>query len=131
MFIRFESFRKNEEADSCLGVFQAAFDLRKSGGLALHEEEWLAEELAWLKMHLISPDILRDEGTQRAISWFKPNAARAIEKVRSIAALLEQHGVLVRMKKTNDPGVVIYEDRWQVVAIPHRRKHPRYQKVEG
>ena len=73
-------------------------------------------------MHLKSPAVLREDGNERALSWFHPRATRPIEKVRSIAALLEEHGIVVDMIKTDDPGIVIYEDGWQVVAKPRRRR---------
>jgi hypothetical protein len=38
-------------------------------------------------------------------------------------ALLEEKGVKVQMLKTDSPGVVIYEDGWQVVAKPWRGGH--------
>jgi hypothetical protein len=62
---------------------------------------------------------------RRAVCWFRPNARRAIEKVRSISALLAEHGVPVRMIKTGDPGIVVYQDRWQLVAKPRRREGRR------
>ncbi|HNO78413.1 MAG TPA: hypothetical protein PKN33_10175 [Phycisphaerae bacterium] len=68
------------------------------------------------------PKVLSNEGTQRAISWFRSTANEPIQKVRDMAALLEVNDVHVRMVKTNDPGTVIYEDDWQVVAVPRKRK---------
>jgi hypothetical protein len=121
LFVRFETFKKNAESNSLLGVFQAAFELRDSGGLEAHEVDWLEKDLDWLKMHLKSPECLREDGNHRAISWYQPQAKRAIEMTRSIVALLEEHGVLVRMVTCVDPGKIIYEDVWQVVAIPSRR----------
>jgi hypothetical protein len=37
-----------------------------------------------------------------------------------LAAVLEQHGVSVEMLRTSKPGYVVYEDRYQVVAVPFR-----------
>src|SRR5213080_4527435 len=110
------------------GVFQAAIGLRDDGRLEPYEEEWLERELRWLRMHLPSPDCLRDEGNERAICWFKPEAKRVIEKVRGLVALLEAKGVPVAMLTTADPGTIIYEDKWQVVAKP-RRKRPTRRRV--
>lgn len=121
MYVRFSTRQPLEHSPAPAGVFQAAFLLRDSGNLAPHEEEWLESELSWLRMHLKSPDCLREKGNERALSWFHPRATRPIEKVRSIAGLLEQHGIVVDMLKTDDPGIVIYEDGWQVVAKPRRK----------
>jgi len=121
VFIRFVILKQDRESHSRQGIFQAAIHLRDSGKLAAHEVNWLEDELAWLRMHVESPACLREQNNHRAISWFHPRAVRPIEKVRSIAALLVEHGVHVEMIKTDDPGTVIYEDGWQVVAKPHRR----------
>jgi hypothetical protein len=103
-------------------VFQAAIALRDAGHLERYEEEWLEAELGWLRMHLPSPACLRDEGNERAICWFRPEAARAIDKVRGIVALLESKGVAVQMVTSADPGKVIYRDKWQLVAKPWRNR---------
>jgi hypothetical protein len=34
--------------------------------------------------------------------------------------VLRAHGLLVELLKTDDPGIVIYRDEWQVVAKPRR-----------
>lgn len=121
VYIRFVTARQDPDSGFLEGIFQVAYAVRDSGTLESWEE-WLERELTWLKIHLKSPDVLRDPGNRRAISWFHPRALRPIEKVRSIAALLEEKGEAVRMIKTRDTGIVIYEDGWQVVAKPRRRK---------
>lgn len=130
MLIRFCVPRRDAESHSPLGVFQVAFRLRDADELEPHEEEWLEREMAWLRMHLPSPDCLRDDGNERAICWFRPTAQHAIDRVRGIVALLESRGTIVRMLTTADPGTIVYEDKWQVVAKPtrpgrSRRRTPR------
>ena len=46
----------------------------------------------------------------------------ANDKVRSIVALLESKGVWVEMVTTADPGIILYEDQWQIVAKPRRKR---------
>src|SRR5258708_157452 len=84
VLVRFCILRPDPNSHSLQGIFQAAFKLRDNGLLESYEEEWLERELKWLRMHLPSPDCLRDDGNKRAISWFKPDAGRPIEMVRSI-----------------------------------------------
>jgi hypothetical protein len=121
MLVRFCLLCRDPDSHSPTGVFQAALELRNEGRLKHYEEEWLERELSWLRMHLPSPDCLREEGNQRAICWFRPEAWRAIEKVRSIVVLLETKGIPVAMLTTSDPGTIIYQDKHQVVAKPLRR----------
>jgi hypothetical protein len=121
MFVRFVILKRDGESGSQLGIFQAAMQLRNSGALAPHEVEWLERDLGWLRMHLKSPACLREPGNRRAICWFHPRAVRPIEEARGIAALLQEHGLFVRTLTTSDPGIVMYEDGFQVVAKPRRR----------
>lgn len=125
MLVRFCVLTRDPESHSPQGVFQAALGLRDAGRLEVYEEEWLERDLAWLRMHLPSPDCLLDPGNERAICWFRPDARRPIEKVRGIVALLDAHGVSVRMTTTADPGTILYEDDWQVVAKPRRKRAAR------
>jgi hypothetical protein len=128
VLVRFCILRPDPNSHSLQGIFQAALKLRDNGLLESYEEEWLERELKWLRMHLPSPDCLRDDGNKRAISWFKPDAGRPIEMVRSIVALLESKGVAVKMVTTDDPGTVRYEDKYQVVAKPRRKKSAKRRK---
>ncbi len=131
MLVRFCLLRRDPYSHSPQGVFQAAIELRDAGQLEAYEEEWLERDLGWLRMHLPSPPCLRDEGNHRAICWFKPTARSAIDRVRGIVALLETHGLTVRMVTTAEPGSVIYEDEWQVVAKPRRRAAAVRIRVRG
>jgi hypothetical protein len=38
-----------------------------------------------------------------------------------MANILERNGIYVKKIRTNRPGYVIYEDRWQIVAEPFRK----------
>ena len=131
MYVRFVVGRQDPDSGSLEGVFQAAFALRDSGVLAAWEEEWLERELAWLRMHLKEPACLMNPEHRRAICWFHPRAKRPIEKVRSIAALLGERGVHVEAITSRDPGLVIYEDGWQVVAKPRHRRTGRRAWTPG
>jgi hypothetical protein len=122
MLVRFCTLGRDPNSHSPQGVFQAALELRDDGRLEDYEEEWLEREMRWLRMHLPSPDCLRDAGNDRAICWFKPEAHAALSRVRGIVALLGEKGLPVLMVTTADPGTVIYEDRWQVVAKPRRKR---------
>ena len=122
MYIRFETYEKNGEADSSLGVFHAAYILLRSGKLEGHEFDSLRESLKWFEKNLEVPKVLDESGRQRAISWFRPTALEPIRRVRTIVTLLEENQVPVRMVKTLEPGTVLHEDEWQVVAIPPGRK---------
>ena len=54
----------------------------------------------------------------KAISWFKHTAHDHLDRVRVLVAILHDHGVSVRMIKTQRVGYVVYEDKYQIVAEP-------------
>ena len=50
--------------------------------------------------------------------WFKPKAKGHLAKIREMSCILEQNGVYVRVIKAQQPGYIVYEDEFQVVAEP-------------
>ena len=121
MYIRFQGKRQNDTSSSKLGIFQLAFELRDTGNLPKYAEEILIENLTWLKTHLKSPKILKENKSHRAISWFNPRAQEPLKRIRSIKAILEEFGYYIDQVSTRDPGIIIYEDGFQVVAKPARK----------
>ncbi|MEM7283959.1 MAG: hypothetical protein AAF438_20275 [Pseudomonadota bacterium] len=120
MYLRFQGLRQNDRSSSRLGIFQLAFEVLDEGLLPKHAECELLENLGWLRKHLKSPDILDADGHHRAISWFNPRAKEPLRRIRAIKAILEEVGYHIQQVETRDPGVVIYEDGWQVVAKPRK-----------
>jgi hypothetical protein len=124
MFLRFVTTELHDESHQELGIFHAARYLRDSGSLSQAEEELLQEIRDWFNIHLEKPKRFTSakppyyRKRQNGISWFKDSAHRHIAKMREIAFLLKHHDVPVRMIKTSRPGYVVYEDEFQIVAIP-------------
>ena len=82
----------------------------------------MRRDLNWLSDNLNEPDILSRSGHHRAICWYKDKARAPISVMWSIKQTLESYGYWVDVLKTSDPGLVIYEDGWQVAAKPHRKR---------
>ena len=120
MYLRFTTLAPDPSSHAPQGVFQAVYHLRDTGRLDRHEAARLAGDMDWLRRRLKVPAVLSRAGTHRAICWFHPQADEPIARVRSIVSLLELHGLHTRMVRTADPGTVLYEDDWQVVAVPRR-----------
>jgi hypothetical protein len=51
-----------------------------------------------------------------AISWFKDDAIEFIDKMRDLGSILEENGFLVRTLVTEHPGMILYEDEFQIVS---------------
>jgi hypothetical protein len=124
MYMRFIVPLFDEESHSLRGIFCAAYDLRTQHALANYDQEWLRDILHWFEKHLRVPPVLfrprRFERNPRTICWMKDTALEHLAKLHELSILLEQHGRSTKVLKTCRPGVVAYEDDFQVAAIPYR-----------
>ena len=124
MYIRFVIGARDPDSGRDLGIFQAVYDLRDLGKLHPYEEAHVEELRQWFNVHLERPARFTTSKPpyyrkmNRAISWFKDSAQEHICRVREFVAILENHGVGVRMIKSDRVGYIVYEDEHQVVAEP-------------
>ena len=118
MFLRFQGQKPNLGTKSKLGIFQPAFELRDRHDLPSYAHDELQSNLEWLRMHLKSPALLKKEEHYRAIAWFKPEAREPLKRIWAIKAVFEEFGYRVDLLRSADPGQIIYEDGWQVIAKP-------------
>ncbi len=121
MYIRFVIGTDSQNAYWLDGVIGSARrDLLDAGELHRHECEFLNQTFDWLNENLPHPPFhekLRSgEWSRDAVSWFRDDAREPMRKIWDIVALLQEHGIWVRMFKTNDPGRIVYSDEYQVVA---------------
>jgi hypothetical protein len=124
MYLRFVVSEIDEDSDRELGVFHAVGNLRERGALSNYEEEQHDLIRNWFNNHLEKPSRFTASKPpyyrkkSRAISWFKDTAHEHLDRVRSLVAILQNHGVSVQMLKSNRVGYVVYEDEFQIVAEP-------------
>jgi len=124
MYLRFVVGEIDEDSRKELGVFHAVGNLRERGGLSPHEEELHDTLIEWFSRNLEKPTRFTTSKNRfcrknnRAISWFKDTAYEHIARVRSLMAILQDHGVHVRMLKADRVGYIVYEDEYQIVAEP-------------
>ncbi|SRR6266478_39764 len=124
MYLRFVIGDIDEDSQVEVGVFHAVNNLREEGNLYPYEEEqhdlirqWFNENLEKPTRFTVSkPPFYRKKN--KAISWFKDSANEHLAQVRSLVAILQNHGVPVRMLTTEHIGYVVYEDEYQIVAEP-------------
>jgi hypothetical protein len=120
MYLRFVVAEIDEDSGYELGVFHAARNLREEGKLHPHEEDehdlirsWFNENLEKPTRFTASkPPYYRKKS--KAISWFKDTAHEHLSRVRSLAAILQNHGVLVQTLTTDRVGYIVYEDAFQI-----------------
>lgn len=119
------------------GVFHACYELRREQRLSPQEDDELSASLKWFERNLTTPNRFTRSGYSRAestaLSWFKPSATDCIKRIRRMVEILEAHGILAEILKTDRPGYVVYEDDHQIVATPfadtptggHVRRSPK------
>ena len=118
MLIRFTTLAADPDSGHTSGVLVAAHTLRDEGELTAQEHQQLREALSWFNQELFVPKLLEQTEHRRAISWFKPAADEAIRRMWHLKHLLDFHGCHVEVLRTSEPGTVVYEDDWQVIAKP-------------
>lgn len=124
MYVRFIIRRQDADSKSWEGLFRAAYDLREAK-LEHHEGKLLEKVLAWFKIHLKVPPCLNDVGSERTICWFRDTANKPITYARDLVWLLTERGTPVEIATTAEPGTIIYQDRWQIVAKPGKQDRIR------
>lgn len=120
MFIRFIRPRIDPDTKKNVGILVAAHTLRDDGDISVEQHRELRLHLEWFNKNLHIPPIYDDLKNRRALSWFKASAEKPIQRMWQLKTILDQHGCHVDVLKTTNPGRVVYEDGWQVVAIPAR-----------
>jgi hypothetical protein len=121
MFIRFVVGGDDESHRVLTGLVTEARMPRDKGELADYEIEQLEATYEWLNRRLSCPPFSSAGWSRDAVSWFKDTATESIKQMRKLAALLESHGLLVRMLRSENPGKILYEDRFQVVVEEWKR----------
>jgi len=109
VYLRFVLAKPEKQTRRRVGILFQGFDCCGS-----HE---LDEISAWLKVHLpIPPKNVFSGG--RGLCWFKLDARICIEQARDLARLLEGRGERIWQIYSRNPGLITYEDDYQIVAVP-------------
>ena len=116
MFVRFVVGTNREQPYNQTGVVAELRLLKESGDLPDYEEGHAKGLFNWLNENLPCPPFQENDWSPDAISWFKDSSQEMIRVFRDIISILEQYGRPVRMITTKEPGTILYEDEFQVVA---------------
>ncbi len=123
MYLRFVVSEIDETSGRRQGLFQLAAELRETGVLHPLEEDALKKIQVWFNEHLEKPAAFarsrKPNAASLGLSWFKDTAKGHIAKMYEFARILESHGVHVQVIKSERPGYVVYEDKFQVTAEPY------------
>jgi hypothetical protein len=101
------------------GLFQLLRGLRESGHLS-DDDARTARRLVSraYQLHAEPPAAAYEAPTAKA--WFRMGAGDEVQLRtlwEDVVALLDRHGVPTRTVRTDDPGLLVYADAVQVVAV--------------
>ena len=131
-YLRFVVHKKHWRSGRRSGLFQALDEIADASP---HLKPALSELSVWFDKNLSRP-FLSDEKKQRSrdtiadgpkkiaaqphsISWIKDTAYEHVSKLQHLKALVEDAGWMVEEIRTARPGKILYEDEFQVVALPY------------
>ena len=124
MFIRFAATSIHEESRVAGGIFCAAYEVRDVWPLEEYEHWQLREVLDWFDENLRRPTRLsisrRGHARMHGVCWLRHTAKDHLRKMWELADLLQRCDRVIRAIKSERPGFVIYEDAFQVIAVPVR-----------
>lgn len=120
-YVRFRTSIRAVDSATSLGVFRAVGRLIDSDALDPWSAERAEETCKWFNAHLTVPRLQPSE--RRAVFWFRAEHRRMVQRLWNLTWILREHGVMVELIHTTNPGKVCYEDPFQVAAIPWRRRH--------
>ena len=118
MFVRFINHERDRHSHQKRGVFQVAYDLIHADAVSFEQECGLLAAVRWFERHLTIPE--RSKLNDRAIFWFKKDARELIRRVWDLSQALRGCEVPIELVTTFRPGYIVYQDCFQVAAVPFR-----------
>jgi hypothetical protein len=115
-YVRFVVGDEGESHRDQTGIFTEARILRDEGGFEPYEVELLEDTYAWFNEHLPCPPFSSNNWGRTSASWFKDSAQVFVDRMWDIVAILREHGIPVRKRRSQHPGKRLYEDEFQVVV---------------
>lgn len=120
MYVRFIVAIGTRPVRKQMGIIHEAFYLRSDGVFEDYERVLVDTAIDWFNRELPVPPFLSRRWSMNSVCWFRDSARTMIDVCRDLAVVLEQHGRTVRMLRTCRPGMIRYEDRYQIVAQDRR-----------
>lgn len=117
-YLRFIVRTDHPSRTRCTGVVASLRILGEEGRLPDYQVEYSEELFAQLNEGLPCPPFESSNWSTECVSWFKDTgpAQKWISVFREIIAILEDSDFDVAMLTTEHPGMIVYEDEFQVVA---------------
>lgn len=116
MYLRFVVGIDSDLANRQNGLFTELQILKDDGMLLDYQIELAENTFKYFNENLPIPPYSSKNIPKEAVAWFKDTAKDFIGRMWDLVAILEQNEVNIRILKTERPGMILYEDDFQVVA---------------
>ena len=122
-YIRFVSPWPSDIRAVDYGIFQAVIRCRDETLLDGYLLNPLINHFEWFKQKLPSPheSYFEFAGHALGICWFRDDAKTMIRHARHMAALMAQGDIWITEIVSNNPGMILYEDEFQIIAKPNKK----------
>ncbi|WP_336086784.1 hypothetical protein [Nocardia sp. SSK8] len=122
LYVRFQAVEPNRHG-LFPGVFALVNGLSSEGRLSVEQERFRRSGNDWFTDHLVNPyeadrRVYDRERHPGAAAWFRSTALPMIDRVSGYLDILDRHGIGWERLDSNDPGIILYEDPQQIVALP-------------
>ncbi|MEK7954036.1 hypothetical protein [Luteolibacter soli] len=117
-FIRFQSPAISPYTGEPYGIFVAVWHLVRDGHTSEQETRDYWEHRSWFEANLPVPPYHAEGNPDRAVTWFKEAALTAgmRERLEFYFRLARKYGLEISMARSANPGVVLYEDEFQIAV---------------
>jgi hypothetical protein len=120
MYLRFVQAADSEDGRWLTGVITAARILRDEQRMEQYQVDIVNETFDWLNDNIPCPPFNQNlnsgKWSSNAVAWFLPDAKEPIQRMWNLVEILKDHGMQVRVLRAPSPGMIVYRDKYQVVA---------------
>ena len=129
-FLRFVATTRQQPYGASTGPFLLALEMTEDSEQPVYYRRPLREHLDWFNANLPAPDKfhlrLSQTSTGIGVCWFKDGAAEHISRMREMCFVLVEIGYPIDFRWAAQPGRLVYEDVFQIVALDHKRTVHEY-----
>lgn len=126
MYLRFITEFTNYWDERETGIFQALSQTLYREDIFEHDYARLRELHKWFNKNLNKPDRFNKHSNKNkptsGLSWFKDSADEHLKHMFELKPILENYDVIVDVLRSDNPGYIVFEDQFQIVAIPHGKE---------
>ena len=103
------------------GIFVAVWHLVRDKKVSPEDEAAYWKARAWFEENLPIPPFHATGNQERAVTWFKEAApgSRIVQELKVYHDIAARYGTEIELVSSDSPGVIIYEDDYQIGTIPH------------